>query len=59
MKLARTMLVFMLSGAALAPSASAHFTGTGTPHWHSGDALGLLVVIALTGLAAWIDRRGR
>ena len=59
MKSPRTMLVPLLSGAAFAMPASAHFTGSITPHWHEGDAVGLLVVVALTGLAAWLDRRGR
>ncbi|MEO5845164.1 MAG: hypothetical protein ABIQ33_10025 [Caldimonas sp.] len=39
--------------------ALAHLTTAATPHWHAGDAWGLLVVIALTAAAAWLDRRGR
>ncbi len=59
MKSPRTMLVSLLAGAAFALPASAHFTGSVAPHWHAGDAVGLLVVVALTGLAAWLDCRGR
>ena len=44
---------------AIASPASAHITSGALPHWHAGDAVGILVVVALTGLAAWIDRRGR
>jgi len=39
--------------------ALAHVSGGTTPHWHAGDAWGVLAVIALTGVAAWFDRRGR
>ena len=39
--------------------AGAHIVGGGTPHFHAGDIWGVLVVIALTAAAAWIDRRGR
>ena len=59
MKSPRTILASLLCGATFALPASAHFTGSVTPHWHAGDALGLLVVVGLTGLAAWLDRRGR
>ena len=39
--------------------AMAHLTSGATPHWHAGDAWGVLVVIGLTAAAAWLDRRGR
>ena len=39
--------------------ALAHVSSTATPHWHAGDAWGVLVVIGLTAVAAWLDRRGR
>ena len=39
--------------------AMAHLTSAATPHWHAGDAWGVLVVIGLTAAAAWLDRRGR
>ena len=38
--------------------ASAHFAGA-APHWHAGDGWGVLAVVALTAIAAWIDRRRR
>jgi hypothetical protein len=28
-------------------------------HWHSGDLLGLAVLVGLAALAVWIDRRSR
>ena len=46
-------------GACAAFPAAAHLTGAAAPHWHSGDVWGVLAVIALTGVAAWLDRRGR
>ncbi len=58
MKSSIRTLFSLLSGAFALP-ASAHFANAGAPHWHSGDAVGLLVVVALTGVAAWIDRHGR
>ncbi len=39
--------------------AMAHLTSATTPHWHAGDAWGVLVVIGLTAAAAWLDRRRR
>ena len=39
--------------------ATAHLTSAATPHWHAGDAWGVIVVIGLTAAAAWLDRRGR
>ncbi|HEY2559614.1 MAG TPA: hypothetical protein VGI48_07910 [Caldimonas sp.] len=47
-----------LAGSVALP-AFAHFTGSATPHWHAGDAWGVLAVIALTAIAAWLDRRFR
>ena len=47
-----------LTGTAALP-ALAHVTGAAVPHWHAGDAWGVLVVIGLTAAAAWLDRRGR
>ena len=47
-----------LAGLAAAP-AFAHVTSGTAPHWHAGDFWGVLVVVALTGVAAWLDRRGR
>ncbi len=55
----RTLLAALLSGACFTLPASAHLTTAATPHWHAGDAVGVLVVVALTGIAAWLDRRGR
>ena len=46
-------------GACAAFPAAAHLTGAAAPHWHSGDVWGVLAVIALTGVAAWLGRRGR
>ena len=46
------------AGATALP-ALAHVTSAATPHWHAGDAWGVLVVIGLTAAAAWLDRRGR
>jgi len=51
-------LAAFLAGATALP-ALAHVTSTATPHWHAGDAWGVLVVIGLTAAAAWLDRRGR
>jgi len=51
-------LVAGLAGASALP-AFAHLTSGATPHWHAGDAWGVLVVIGLTAAAAWLDRRGR
>ena len=39
--------------------ALAHVSSAATPHWHIGDAWGVLVVVGLTAAAAWLDRRGR
>ena len=39
--------------------ALAHVSSAATPHWHAGDAWGVLAVIGLTAVAAWLDRRGR
>jgi integral membrane sensor domain MASE1 len=39
--------------------ALAHVTSGATPHWHAGDARGVLAVFALTGAAVWLDRRTR
>jgi len=39
--------------------ALAHVSSAAVPHWHAGDAWGVLVVIGLTAAAAWLDRRGR
>jgi len=46
-------------GGTTALPALAHVTSAATPHWHAGDAWGVLAVIALTAAAAWLDRRGR
>ena len=51
-------LAAALAGATALP-ALAHVTGAAAPHWHAGDAWGVLVVIGLTAAAAWLDRRGR
>ena len=51
-------LAAFLAGVTALP-ALAHVTGAATPHWHAGDAWGVLVVIGLTAAAAWLDRRGR
>ena len=39
--------------------ALAHVSSAAAPHWHAGDAWGVLVVIGLTAAAAWLDRRRR
>jgi hypothetical protein len=39
--------------------ALAHVSSAAPPHWHAGDAWGVLAVIGLTAAAAWLDRRGR
>ncbi|HEY2187180.1 MAG TPA: hypothetical protein VGH48_01305 [Caldimonas sp.] len=51
-------IVIALAGSYALP-AFAHFTGSAMPHWHAGDIWGVIAVFALTGVAAWIDRRGR
>jgi hypothetical protein len=48
----------LLAGSTALP-AFAHVSSAGAPHWHIGDAWGVLVVIGLTAIAAWLDRRGR
>ena len=47
-----------LAGVTALP-ALAHVSSAAAPHWHAGDAWGVLVVIGLTAAAAWLDRRGR
>ena len=47
-----------LAGLAAVPS-FAHVSTSATPHLHDGDAWGVLAVVALTALAAWLDRRRR
>jgi len=39
--------------------ALAHVSAAATPHLHDGDGWGVLAVVALTALAAWLDRRRR
>ena len=39
--------------------ALAHVVGGSAPHMHAGDGWGVLAVVALTALAAWLDRRRR
>ena len=51
-------LAAALAGTTALP-ALAHVTSGAAPHWHAGDAWGVLVVIGLTAFAAWLDRRGR
>ena len=51
-------LAAALTSAAALP-ALAQVTSAAVPHWHAGDAWGVLVVIGLTAAAAWLDRRGR
>ena len=51
-------LAVILGGLTTLP-ALAHLTSAAAPHWHAGDAWGVLAVIALTAAAAWLDRRGR
>jgi MYXO-CTERM domain-containing protein len=50
------VLVATLCGCTTLP-ALAHWTAS--PHAHGGDGWGLLAVVALTAVAAWIDRRRR
>jgi hypothetical protein len=45
-----------LIAAIAALPASAHFAGA-APHWHAGDIWGVLAVVALTAIAACVDRR--
>jgi hypothetical protein len=47
-----------VAGASALP-AVAHVSGSAVPHWHAGDIRGVLAVVALTALAAWLDRRWR
>ena len=54
--LARRIGALIAATAAL--PASAHIAGA-TPHWHVGDGRGVLAVVALTAVAAWLDRRRR
>jgi H+/Cl- antiporter ClcA len=37
----------------------AHFTSQAAGHWHASDTWGVLIVAALAGVAAWLDRRSR
>ena len=57
MKRLHVPVLGLCAGLAVALPASAHIASAGAPHWHAGDAIGLLAVVALTGVAAWIDRR--
>jgi len=43
----------------LALSVNAHLVSGATPHSHPGDVWGVLLVIALTTGAGWLDRRIR
>jgi hypothetical protein len=54
----RIAVLLTLAGGLAAP-AFAHFTPGATPHAHAGDTSGLLVVVVLVAIAAWIDRRQR
>ena len=47
-----------LAGCTALP-ALAHVSTSATPHWHDGDAWGFIAVVALTAIAAWLDRRWR
>jgi hypothetical protein len=47
-----------LAGLAASP-AFAHVAAGATPHWHAADVWGVLAVVALTAVAAWLDRRWR
>jgi len=52
----------LLAGSAAATAslpAMAHLTSADAPHLHAGDGWGLLVIAVLTGIAAWLGRRGR
>ena len=51
-------LAAVVAGSAALPGL-AHVSSAATPHWHAGDAWGVLVVVGLTAAAAWLDRRGR
>jgi hypothetical protein len=51
-------LAALLAGSTALP-AFAHVSSAAAPHWHAGDAWGVLVVIGLTAIAAWLDRRGQ
>ncbi len=51
-------LVAAASACAAFPAA-AHLTGAAAPHWHAGDAWGVLAEIGHTAAAPWLDRRGR
>jgi hypothetical protein len=52
-------IAIALAGSSCALPALAHFTSSATPHWHAGDIWGVLAVVVLTAIAAWIDRRSR
>jgi len=47
-----------LAGCAAFP-AFAHVAAGATPHWHADDVWGVLAVVALAAVAAWLDRRWR
>ena len=51
----------LVAGAVVTASlpAMAHVTSSEVPHLHGGDGWGLLVIAVLTGIAAWLGRRGR
>ena len=54
----RLRVVAAVAGLAVLP-ALAHVSASATPHLHDGDGWGVLAVVALTALAAWLDRRRR
>jgi hypothetical protein len=47
-----------LAGLGASP-AFAHVAAGATPHWDADDVGGVLAVVALTAVAAWLDRRCR
>jgi hypothetical protein len=48
-----------IASLSLGAPALAHMGSAAAPHVHAGDGWGLLAVAALTGVAAWLGRRGR
>ena len=55
----RPMRISALLLAAFTAPAFAHVTSSGAPHAHGSDVSGLIAVVALVAIAAWIDRRQR
>jgi hypothetical protein len=59
MKSLPRVLLTGLAAVSMSLPSVAHMTSSEAPHVHAGDGWGLLVIAVLTGIAAWLGRRGR